>query len=81
LAAENDSQQSAKSIAGILELLWSERKLTDDREILSRSDQADVQVVEPEESTQELYLGKVRSTVEWDVAGAASTRHGESDLE
>lgn len=81
MAAENDPEQSAKSLAGILELLRSEREVTDDVEVLSRSVQADVQVVESEEPAQELHLGSIRETVGRGVAGAATSCHRNSDDE
>ena len=76
MAAENDPEQSAKSIAGLLELLRSERELTDDREILSRSDPADVQVVESAESAQELYLAGFHGCL-GKLEAAAASHHRE----
>ena len=57
---------------GLLELLLRERKLTDDVEVLSRSVEAGVQVVESEMSAQELHLGAVREASGRGVASAAS---------
>lgn len=73
MAVQNDPEQSTAPPAGVLELLLCERKFTDGVEVLSRSVEATVQVVESEESAQELYLGAIREALGRGVVHTATS--------